>query len=134
MSAELAIGGSDPTTGKVYGVVLIPSRISGRAASHSDRYPTNPQLRLLPPGVDPASVVTVDSPAVGQVAAWDGSGWVPVTLALSDDAAAQIATPTIPATDGAPADTPTANTMRFDPATATLYVFDGAAWKSTVLT
>jgi hypothetical protein len=36
-------------------------------------------------------------------------------------------------TNGAPADTPIANSCRFDAATGTLYIFDGSAWKSTVL-
>jgi hypothetical protein len=40
---------------------------------------------------------------------------------------------TIPATSGAPSTTPASGTMAFDPATGTLYIYNGTAWKATVL-
>lgn len=39
----------------------------------------------------------------------------------------------LPLTVGAPVDSPLAGTTRFDAGTGTLYVFDGALWKSTIL-
>lgn len=37
-------------------------------------------------------------------------------------------------TAGAPVDTPSERTARFDPATGKLYIYDGAVWKSVTLT
>lgn len=36
-------------------------------------------------------------------------------------------------TSGAPSDTPTVGSCRFDPAANTLYIYGGAGWKSTIL-
>lgn len=48
--------------------------------------------------------------------------------------AALIAAPVLPATSGAPVDTPADGTVRFDPATGILYVKATAGWVDTTLT
>jgi hypothetical protein len=54
-------------------------------------------------------------------------------VALDNKITALPAADVMVSTLGAPIDTPTANTFRFDATTDTLWVFNGTAWKSTVL-